>query len=445
MRRLFHRGLPDRIALGLLAILSGTLSTAWAQGEPLPDPLTLDMALNLADEPDPQLQQVQAELEMARAGLLEAEARDGVSVWIEGRARWIDPPEYSIDQSNEDHKLSIFARKNLYDFGRSSGQQAAATAELASRQQHYLAAREQRRIEVMRRYFDVLVADLAFARADEAMAVAYVTLDRLRNRRELGQVSELEILAMENEYQQVRHQRSVSEGRMRATRAQLAIALNRPGQLPANLTRPELPQLKRAIPDFQPLLDKALADNPRLQAVRQQVVATQQQLEAAYAGKRPRLSAEVEASEYSRKLGSNDSLRAGLYLEVPLYDGGTTNSLVARHQGALFKAQAQLAAAESELRQAVLDQWLALHNLRIEREQAASQRTYRELYLDRSRSLYEMEVKADLGDAMVRLTEAQLAEAEVQFALALAWERMDALSGGMLPFNNEQSAGEPTQ
>lgn len=405
--------------------------------EPLPDPLTLEQALALAEEADPSLQQAQAEVDLARAGVLEAEARDGVNVWIEGRARWIEPADNTVDKSRDDHKVSLLARKNLYDFGRSSAQQAAAQAELAGREQFYIDSAQQRRMEIMRRYFDVLRADLEFARDDEAMAVAYVTLDRLRTRHELGQVSDLDILTMESDYQQTRRNRFASEGRMRVARAQLAIALNRPGMLPANLVSPELPQLQRTLPDYELLLAKALADNPRVQALRKRVEAAQQRLDAAYAGRRPRLSGELEASEYSRSMGSNDKMRASLYLEVPLYDGGTTNSAVARQQAELYRVQAQLTEAERSLRQTVLEQWTELNMLRIERDRAATQLNFRDLYLDRSRVMYEMEVKADLGDAMVRLSEAQLDEANVRFATALAWERMDALTGGALPAEAE--------
>ena len=217
---------------------------------------------------------------------------------------------------------------------------------------------------------------------------------------------------------------------MRATRAQLAIVLNRPGQLPANLATPDLPQLKRELPDYQVLLDKALADNHRLLALRERVRAAQQRLDAAYAGRRPTLSGELEASGYSRSIGSNDKLRAGIYVDVPLYDGGATSSAVARQQAALYKVQAQLTEAEREVRQAVLDQWLELSNLNTRTDEAKALRNYRELYLDRSRAIYEMEVKADLGDAMVRLSEAQLAEDTARYAIALGWERMDALTGG---------------
>jgi len=431
----FDRLAARRVALCLPLLCAVGFAHA---ADPLPDPLTLEQALALAEEADPGLQQAQADIDLARAGVLEAEARDGVNVWIEGRARWIEPADNTADDSRDDHKISLLARKNLYDFGRTSAQQAAAQAELLGREQSYLDGAQQRRLEIMRRYFDVLRADLEFARDDEAMAIAYVTLDRLRTRHELGQISDLDILAMENEYQQTRRNRFASEGRMRVVRAQLAIALNRPGMLPANLVRPELPQLQRELPDYELLLAKALADNPRLRALRKRVEAAQQRLDAAYAGRRPRVSGELEASGYSRSMGSNDKMRASIYLEVPLYDGGTTHSAVARQQAELYRVQAQLTEAERLLRQTVLEQWTELNILRIERERANTQRNFRDLYLDRSRVLYEMEVKADLGDAMVRLSEAQLDEANVSFATALAWERMDSLTGGALPVESAQ-------
>ncbi len=431
----------ERIAVCMVmsCLLLCVPAVSHAQTEPLPDPLTLEHALSLAEQADPRLQQVQADVDLARAGLMEAEARDGINIWAEGRARWIEPADSSPDQSHEDHKLSLFARKSLYDFGRSSALRAAAVAEISGREQLYLDGSQQRRLEVMQRYFDVLRADLEFSRDDEAMAIAYVTLDRLRSRHQLGQASDLDILTMESEYQQSRRNRFASEGQMRVARAQLAIVLNRPGMLPANLVRPELPQLARRLPDYEQLLDKALSDNPRLQALRKRVEAAQQRVDGAYAGRRPRLSGELEASGYSRSMGSNDKLRAGIYLEVPLYDGGATHSAVARQQAELYRIQAQLTEAERSLRQAVLEQWTELNNLRIERDRAAAQRNYRDLYLDRSRVAYEMEVRADLGDAMVRLSEAQLDESNIRFATALAWERMDALTGGALPATAESA------
>ena len=54
---------------------------------------------------------------------------------------------------------------------------------------------------------------------------------------------------------------------------------------------------------------------------------------------------------------------------------------------------------------------------------------YREIYLDRSRALYELEVSTDLGDAMVRVTETEREKLATDYAIVLAWEKMDLLTG----------------
>lgn len=423
--------------LALYFSLAGGAAFASA-ADPLPEPLTLEQALALAEEPDPALLQAQAGVELARAGILESQAQTGVEIGVHGRARWVDPSDKAAIRSHDDHALRLSARKELYDFGRSSAEQAAADIDLSGSELLYLDRAQQRKIEVMSRFFAVLRADMDYARDNEILAETYVTLDRLRNRHELGNASDLDILTLENKFQQTRRNRARSESAMRTARARLAIALNRPDQLPSELVRPKLPQLQRSLPNYETLLAKAEADNPRLQMLRKQVEAAQQRLEAAYAGRRPRIGGELEAASYSRSMGSNDKLRASLYIDVPLYDGGRTGSKIARQQAELHQAQAGLAEGEQTLQQAVLEQWTRLHELQIDREHVQVQSDFSNLYLDRSRALYEMEVQADLGDAMVRLTRAQLDELNVEFAIALAWEQMDALTGGALQVEDEE-------
>ena len=434
------RGFVRIAVVGLCACL-GSVLPSYAQ-TPLPDPLTLKYDLAQANEPDPVLQEAHADVDAARADVAAADASDGINVSLQGRLRWIEPADITPDNSHIDNNVSLYVRKELYDFGRSSSRQAAAAHELAGQEQNLIEARRRRRLEIMRRYFAVLRADMEYTRDDEALAVAYVDLDKLRRRHKLGEVSDLDLAKKEAEYQQTRVRRYASQGRMRAMRAQLAIALNRPRQLPNTLVMPELPQVKRPLPDYEPLVDKALRDNARLLALRQQVQAAREQLASANAGLRPSLSGEVEASDYSRSIGSNDKLRAGIYLNVPLYDAGSTDAAVARQTAALYRVQARLSAAEEEVRQAVLDQWLALNNLRIRTDEAKALKDYRDLYLDQSRAIYEMEFKTDLGDAMVRMSEAQLESADVHFAIALAWETMDALTGGPLPADAAAGAAQ---
>lgn len=419
---------------GFLAPVMLLASNAVYAAEPLPEPLTLDYALSLADADHPDLLNRKAAEASSVAALKSAEADNAVSVSIEGRARWVKPPSVADDQDvTDDHKLSLFVRKPLYDFGRSDARQQAAMQASQGSRQRYEAALLERRVEIMRAFFDVLLADMEYARDNEAMSIAYIALDRLRNRQELGQASDIAVLELEDEYQQSRTQLSLSENRQRASRARLANVLGRPGMLPSDLVRPSLDYHKRKLPEYDKLVAIALEQNPQILALESELAAAQQRVAAARAGGSPRLDGELEASEYSRELGSSDRLRAGVTLEIPLYTGGRVDAAVAKEQAEVYRLQASLDKARYDLRQQVLDLWLELQNLRLKRDRAYSQQDYRELYLDRSRANYEMEFKADLGDAMVRLSEAQLELAKNTYDYAIAWERLSSLTGGHLP------------
>ncbi len=406
--------------------------TGQTEPDPLPQPLTLEHALALADELSPAMAMAEAEVRAAHAAREAAKSRTGVEARIEGRLQWVEPSPVAEPAGNEDHKIGLIISKNLYDFGRSeAGVEAANLAEQGGTYR-FIDARQQYRLQIMRRFFDVLLSDLQFLRDNEDMAVAYVQLDRLRDRQELGQVSDLDVLEQEVAYQRVRHQRLQSQNQQRATRSRLALALNRPRDLPAELVMPPLPAVDRELPDVELMQERALQHNPRLQALRAQVEAARQSVQAARAGARPTLRGALEAYDYSRQLGRDDTFRAGLHLDVPLFTGGAVDAAVAKQNADLYRAQAELAQLEHEIRQSVLDTWLELEELRIRLQGVKALGSYRELYLDRSRALYEMEVKTDLGDSMVQLSDAQLQELQVKFDIELAWARMDAVTGQMV-------------
>ncbi len=419
-----------RIVAGLL-LLCGSVAVADETAPALPQPLTLEYALSLVDEAShPSMQKAEANLRAAEAGVQGSEAQDDWSVSLEARARWVQPP--SVAASNDvtdDHKGSLFLRKQLYDFGRTSALQQAAREEAGAMAHSYQSQRDQHRLAIMRAYFDVLLADQANFRDNEEMAVAYITLDRLRNRHELGQSSDIELLEQESYYQSVRLRVTQSSSKQRISRSRLANVLNHPGQLPSDLVTPEFNHKGRQRPEYEQLLELAMQHNPTLKALQLKLEAAQQRVIGARKGTMPSLNAELEASAYSRELGSSDSWRAGVTLSVPIYNGNRIDAAVASEQAELMRLRARLIEARQELRQALLESWFELQRLALQREEALSELDYRELYLDRSRANYEMEVKADLGDAMVRLSDAQLALVKNDFDMVLAWEQLRALCG----------------
>lgn len=395
----------------------------------LPEPLTVEFALSIADEGHPDLVEREAELARSHAALDAAAARDAISARIIARARFIEPKPSASYRKNDDHALRLSVRKPLWDFGRGDAAREAAQRVSESERWRLVDARHGRRVDILRGYFDVLLADLEYAYENEAMAVAFVAADRARERNALGQVSDIDRFERESAYQEVRRTRFAAAARQRASRARLANLLNRPGELSSRLVPPSLAVFGRAVPDHAALEREVLEGNASIKAARARVDAARQRIEEARAGDRPMLSAELEAGAGTRPASTNDTLRVGVILEIPLTSGGRRDAEVAKREADLTVARAALRRVQIEVRQALLETWLALDTLAAEREYTEAFAAYRDLYLDRSRALYEHEVSADLGDAMVRISESILRSARVDFELALAWARIHGLTG----------------
>jgi hypothetical protein len=219
------------------------------------------------------------------------------------------------------------------------------------------------RLEIMQRFYDVLLADLSYARDNEAMAVGYIQFDRGVNRQELGQFSDLAVAELEAAYQLIRRQRAASDAARRLTRSLLAQALGTPRDLPKTLVEPVLPAEAAAAPELEPVVAAALAENQQVRA---------------------RLDAGDEAAD---------------------------------------------AVVAMAVRQRALELILRLDLLGVAAEQTRIESDWRDLKLDQSRTMYEMEVTADLGYSMSQQTKARRDELAVAFCRALTLAELDALQG----------------
>ena len=85
--------------------------------------------------------------------------------------------------------------------------------------------------------------------------------------------------------------------------------------------------------------------------------------------------------------------------------------------------------ASQYLRHATLELLLAIDIHRARRQQADVHMNYRDLDLDRNRTLYEFEVKADLGDAMTAQTASRVEKMEADFDLVIAITTLHMLQG----------------
>jgi hypothetical protein len=219
------------------------------------------------------------------------------------------------------------------------------------------------RLEIMQRFYDVLLADLSYMRDNEAMAVGYIQFDRADARRGLGQYSDLAVAELEAAYQLIRRQRAASDAARRLTRSLLAQALGTPEDLPKTLVEPPAPPAAEPPPELDAIVAAALADNPRIRA----------------------------------GLEAGDAAEAAL---LPM-----------------------------AVRQRALELLLRLDVLAIAAEQTRVEADWRDLKLDQSRTMYEMEVTADLGYSMSQQTKARRDEMAVALCRSLTLAELDALRG----------------
>ncbi|MCU7904901.1 MAG: TolC family protein [Candidatus Thiodiazotropha sp. (ex Epidulcina cf. delphinae)] len=400
--------------------------------EPLPSPLTLQYALELAGDVHPERVLADAALARAQAHRRQVGASEDVRVDLTAELRAIEPSDIAVDQTHNDSLARLSFSKQLYDFGRTTHAEAAAEAGLESRQWHLLEVKQQRRLDVMAHFFAVLLADLEYARDNEALSIAFIRFDRARAKNELGKVSDIGMLELESSYQQSRRRMNASRNRQRITRSQLAISLNRPLDLPSDLEMPVL-EASEEIGDIDALVEQALRENPRLGVLRAELLAAREQLQTSEAENNPILRAELEAVAYRRELGGRNPLTAALVLELPLYTGNRVAAEVAEARALIQQKQAALTAYEYALRQQLLDYWMELDRRRLQREELQVTEDYRDLYLDRSRTLYEMDVATDLGNAMTQIADIQFERAKNEFQIHLIRARVQALTGGASP------------
>ena len=393
--------------------------------------LTLDEALASVAAPHPDRRVAESALALSRADREQAASRQDFSLFLDGSLRTGRRPDGDWKPDNIGR---IVARKPLFDFGRSSQAIAAADQDVAARQAELLNVESLRRIDIMARYFDVLLADMQSAADSEFVAVAYVSWDNARDRFEVGQISQPDLLRLEAEYQDIRERRNASQQRMRSTRQKLAHAINRPGKLPTELADPALADNARPLPEYESLLPWVMEKNPRVLALQAQVAAADARLAAVRAERNPLLDAEVVGGGYSRESATRDELSAGLVFNIPLYQGARVDSRVARELAQKERSVAELEKLKLDLADTLLATLQEIEWLRDSGRPAADKQIeYRDWALERSRAEYELELKTNLGTSMAETQMAQLRRKQVEYRLALALARLEALSGGSLP------------
>ena len=406
------------------------LSPITVTGGPLPEPLTLQAALDTAaNSTHFELLAVDQRLEVVKAEMGIEQGNNDFSLDLTGRIREVGLSDEAFEgDESDDSAASLILSKPLYDFGLQDSLENKLDLQLKALEYQKRLVIERRRLQIMEKYFAVLNADNNFITENEALAIGFIRYDNALQDQELGLVPEIEVLRLQSAYEVTRQRRSLAMQQQRLTRAILAEAMGYPDQLSSDLEIPVIDTGRGLPDDLTTLVDRALQFSLEAQVVQANTQAAQAGIGIAAATDNPSLGLELEASSYQRESRLRDDWRASLYIEIPLYSSSPAGeiNLAKAHYNQALANQQQL---QSHLRLEVLKLWQQIQQLRLELQGKAIEQDYRDKYLDRSRAEYELEFKTDLGDSMVLYSRSNTERLQSLYAFELAYQRLSTMVG----------------
>jgi len=404
-------------------------SVEQAKAIQLPNPLTLESLLNTFSERSPSISLQQAKIEAAESLTQFNQVDNSLKLNLEGR---LGRREFG-EEDQPHNLLALHVGKVLYDFNRNEHQLEADTALYEKEQLWLKEVKNLQRLDIVKAYLNVLLSDFQYRIDNEQMAIDYINFDKVQDRHKIGQLSDVDLLEAEHNYQQSLFKRMQSEQAQLKTRVELANTLDLPNARPDELEFPALKNFKsRSLKDVSlaKLQQKVLEANPQIKTLELQQQAQESLILKAQSSGSPVLRGDAWVGQLSSQPEVRDGRwRAEITLDVPLYDGGAEKSEVAIAKAELMKLKAQQAKIEQTLRSQVADIFFQLKLLATEEKVHQAFGDYADLYLDYSRALYENESKTDLGDSFVRLSQANYNMVAWQFKQALLWLELDYLLG----------------
>ncbi len=399
--------------------------------EPIEEPLSLSTALEFAHQTHPLSRAFELDSELAEQMHRQLKSGNRLEVNLLATPQRVDRAAQGTSNSLDDSSTSIQLNYPLYDFGRRDAavNQAAVSLELAQGAfDHNL---QQRRIDIMRRFFNVLISDLDYGVKNEKMTLAFLRFNRYSEELEMFEAhAEVDVLELEVVYRDTFHTRQQAGIEQMGSRRLLGLAMGLPEYVPRDLQLPDLSEyVEREVPEFEVLLEQVLGSSHAMKAAQLDVQWAQWALTASEKRYMPSVNARLEAIDWKQNTGSRNSAAIGLQIRVPLVSDARKAIDRETARIGVERAEARVAQVNHELQTRVFELWKALRLHHVNLTAARVRLDYRDQYMDRARSRYELEEVADIGNAQAEQLNAYLELKRVEFDLTLAWAEMDVLRG----------------
>jgi len=356
-----------RVSVALAMTVACLLAPAAAQ-----NPLSLQQAVSMALEKNPQRKMAVADQHAAEAGVKEARSALLPRVsFTESATRGNDPvyvfgtrlrqerftiADFSLNRLNTPTPIGNFSSRfsgnwNLFD-SFANVKSVSRARHLQQAAGHQLERADQETIfRVVQAYLGLLLAKKQQDVAEQSVKTAQSILDRSRARYESGVVVQSDLLSAQvrlasRQEELIRSRNNVAFGAAQLDTA-MGVAADAEFQLSQSLSEGSFPQA--ALTELE---KRALASRPDLKQIEAQQMAQEKNVSIAKSAFGPRLNAfggwETDSATLSQVQGNN--WVAGLELQVDLFQGGAKKAQLTREKALAERIAAAHQAAGDQVR-----------------------------------------------------------------------------------------------
>lgn len=452
------KGINRLWAVVLLAGILLPLPVAAQEGDTPPD---LMAVYQMAVESDPRIQQARARLDQAREAAPQARSRWFPQVSLSGQMSestqdgeqiGVDPNTGDIglipfESESETTSYGIEVRQTLFRWDAWVGL-SEAEARVAQAEATYESALQDLLIRTANAYFDLLVAEESLETRRMAREAFEAERDRAEFAREVGTASLTDVEEARAAHDRALADEIAAERQLEVAREALFALTGR--YIPEVQGPDEAVTLRPPEPaDIDFWVNRALENNPELNAARHLADAANEQVRRARSGHYPTLDL-VASRNYVDRTGdnvfqtqdtTNDSVQ--LQLSVPLFAGGQTRSQVREAKAAEREAWAGVRLTTRQVRQMARDAFLGV------RSGVARVEALRQSVRSSETAVEATEVGVDVGsrstidllNARRALADARAQLSEVRYAYLVDTLRLQRATGQLDSTDLERLSG----
>ncbi len=407
-------------------IFVGLFLSFSVQALKLPNPLTLGYTLTLAKNLNLDEKQQQINIELNEIELKSYqdnyEPTFDIDLQLAGR-------DNQISSNNYSHGF-VKINKLLFDQNTQIAQYAANN-QLKSAKFTMKQIQDNKILQVMRAFFNIILADMRYQTTLERLALSAVRADHVQDDFDVQDASEVELLEKQALTQLDVSKRIEDAGVQITTRAKLAQLLNIDYEnRPDDLVRPDFTHLfAKKLAEFEFWQKKIQLNNPQLKELKRVLVSLKQQQKLEMDNREITINSTLRLGKQKYDIPKNGEWRAGLNIIVPLGQNYAQERKIAKLLAKIKQQELLIKKHRQNLNQQTLSLWTKLRTFKQLNTALTTELDYRDLYLERARANYEMEIENYIGDAMGNLTDTEWKLAKNEFDFVLTLTQLQQLAG----------------